>query len=172
MRKRITVSAVAVAVLSVAAIGGTVLATSGSAGASKPPAAATCSSIAGTTTVAIEVGGSAASIVNGCSGGKATAYGVDVSTLSNPSPTAGAGTGTIYWTNNKTTTYSYAVSAPTSSFTCQATELDHAWTGQETITVSGLGGNAKVLAPGSFNVCYYLGNDGTLYEASVGTVTF
>jgi hypothetical protein len=170
MRKFSAVRIVAVVALAGSATTGAVLASAGVAAAHKVPVAATCSGIAGTTTVAIEVGGSASSIVSGCSGGKATSNGVDVSTLSNPSPTDGAGTGTIYWTNNKTTTYSYTVTAPATSFTCAAW-FGQAASGEETITVTGLGGNAKITANGSFNVCYYLDNP-NLYEASVGPVTF
>ncbi len=170
MRKFTAVRIVAVLALAGSAMTGAVLATAGSAGASKTPVAATCTTISGTTTVAIEVSGSAASVVQGCTGGKATNYGTDVSTLSNPSPTDGAGNGTIYWSDNKTTTYSYTVTAPTTSFTC-ADWFGQAATGQETITVTGLGGNAKITADGSFNVCYYL-NGSDIYETSVGTVTF
>ena len=149
------------------ALAGAVLATSGVASASKAPVAATCSSLSGSTTVAIEVGGSASSLVTGCAGGKATSSGIAVSTLNG---TLNGGAGTILWTNNKTTTYTYSVAAAT-GLTC-GTYLNLAASGEESITVTGLGGNAKVTAGGSFNVCYWNSGDGTVYERSVGAVTY
>ena len=173
MRKLMTIGAAAVIAVSGSAVGLTLLAASSPAGAAKGPVAVTCSAIAGSTTIAVEVNPAApsASVLSGCTGAKSTAYGLSVSFLTNPSPTAGTGTTTITWGNKKTTTYNYTVGAPASPFACP-TFLGQAAYGQETITVSNLGGNAKVTAGGSFNVCAWVNiPDGTIYEASVGTVT-
>jgi hypothetical protein len=167
MRKFAPVRIVAVLALAGSAVIGAVLATGGVSAASKAPVAATCSALSGSTTVSIEVGGSASSLISGCSGGKATSQGIAVSTLNSD---LNGGTGTIFWTNNKTTTYDYAV-ASTTGLSC-GTYLNLDASGQETVTVSDLGGNAKVTAGGSFNVCYWNTSDGTVYERSVGTVTY
>lgn len=168
MRKLLPLSMAAVA-----AVGGTALATSvlvgsGVAGA-KAPVSATCTSLSGDTTIAIETGGTAASLLSGCtsSSTKVTSYGVDTSTLNSE---LNGGTGTIDWTSGKDTTYSYSV-ASTTGLDC-GTFLDQAATGQETITISDVGGTAKVNEGGTFNVCYWLGSsDGTVHEQSVGSVT-
>ncbi len=151
--------------LSVSALGAAVV-VSGVASAAKAPVAATCSGLSGSTSVSIEIGGTASSLLSGCSGGKASSSGIDNSTLNS---TLNGGTGTILWTNNKTTTYSYSVTMIT-GLSC-GTYLNLAASGQETVTVSGLAGNAKVTAGGSFNVCYWNTSDGTVYERSVGAVT-
>jgi len=172
MRKFMTIGAAAVIAVSGSAVGLTLLATSNPAAAAKAPVAVTCSAIAGSTTIAVEVNPTAASasVLSGCTGAKSTPYGLSVSFLANPSPTAGSGTTTITWGNKKTTTYDYTVGAPASPFTCP-TFLGLAASGQETITVSNPGGNAKVTEGGSFNVCDWVNADGSVYEASVGTVT-
>jgi len=51
------------------------------------------------------------------------------------------------------------------------TYLNLSATGQETITVTTVAGNAKINANGSFNVCFWNTSDGSLYERSVGTLT-
>lgn len=172
MRKLMTIGAAAVIAVSGSAVGLTLLAGSSTAGAKAAPLPITCTGIAGSTTIAVEVNPAAASasVLSGCTGDKSTPYGLSVSFLSNPSPTAGAGTTSITWGNKKTTTYNYTVGAPASSFTCP-TFLGLAANGQETITVSGVGGTAKDTVGGSFNVCDWVNADGSVYEASVGTVT-
>jgi hypothetical protein len=166
MRKFAPVRLLAVVAVAGSAIAGTVIATSSVATAAKGPVAATCSKIVGSGTVAAEISGSPTnSIISGCSGGKSSANGVSVSTL-NSNETSGSAT--IYWTNKTTTTYTYTTAA--ASATCP-TFLGQAATGSETITISGLGGNAKITAGGSFTACYYIGSDGSLYETTVGSVT-
>jgi len=165
MRKFVPVRALAVVALAGCALAGTVVATSGSASAAKGPVAATCTGISGSATVAIEVSGVASSIISGCTGGHTTSQGISSTTL-NPGLTSGSTT--IIWLNKKTTTYDFSIA--TAAFTCP-TFLGLTATGAETLTVTNVAGTAKVNAGGSFNACYWLGGDGTLYEASVGTVT-
>jgi hypothetical protein len=134
----------------------------------KAPVAATCTGISGSTTLAIELGGTASSIISGCTSSSkdVTASGIDNSTLDSSFT---GGSGEILWTNGKNTTYTYAVAA-TSGLTC-GTYMDLAASGQETITISAVAGTAKVTAGGSFNVCYWDTSDGSVYETSVGSVT-
>ncbi len=171
MRKFMTIGAAAIAV-SGSAVGLTLLATSSPAGAKATPVPITCSAVSGATTIAVEVNPSApsASILSGCAGNKSTPYGLSVSYLANASPTAGSGTTSITWGNKKTTTYNFTVGTPASSFTCP-TFLGLAANGQETVTVSNVAGTAKDTVGGSFNVCYWVNGDGSVYEANVGTVT-
>ncbi len=177
MRKFTAVRIVAVVALAGSAVTAAVLATGGVSAASKAPVAATCSSIAGTTTIAIEVSGTASSVYSGCSGGKSAPTAVDTSTLSNPSPTNGAGSGTIYWTNKKTTTYTFTVTAPATAFTCPQF-WGQASSGEEVLTVTPTGGNAKITAVGTTDICYYIapkgdtGGSTDVYETNVGTATF
>jgi hypothetical protein len=166
MRKLGPIRILAVLALTGSALAGAAIATSGVAGATKTPVAATCTGITGSGTVAAETAGAPTnSVIAGCSGGKSTPQGVSVSTL-NSNETSGSAT--IHWSNNKTTTYEYSVAA--GSATCP-TFLSQPATGSENITISDLGGNAKITAGGTFTACYYIGGDGTLYEATVGTVT-
>jgi hypothetical protein len=172
MRKLLTIGAAAVIAVSGSAVGLTLLASSSPAGAKATPVPITCGAVSGATTIAVEVNPLApsASVLSGCTGDKSTPYGLSVSFLTNPSPTAGAGTTTITWGNKKTTTYDFTVGAPASPFTCP-TFLGLAANGQETITVSNVGGNAKDTVGGSFNVCDWVNADGSVYEANVGTIT-
>jgi hypothetical protein len=173
MRKFMTIGVAAVIAASGSAVGLTLLATAGPAGAVHIPAPITCSAIAGSTTIAVQVNPAApsASVLSGCSGDKSTPYGLSVSFLLNPSPTAGNGTTTVTWGNKKTTTYNYAVGAAATPFTCP-TFLGQTAYGQETITVTDVGGNAKDTVGGTFNVCDWVNfSDGSVYEASVGPVT-
>jgi hypothetical protein len=167
MRKLGPIRIVAVLALAGSALAGVAITTaSGVAGASKGPVSATCSGITGSGTVAAEIAGAPTnSIISGCSGGHSSPTGVSVSTL-NSNETSGSAT--IFWLNKKTTTYQYTVA--TASATCP-TFLGQAATGSETITLSNLGGTAKITAGGTFTACYYIGSDGTLYEATVGAVT-
>jgi len=168
MRKLNCVRFVAAVAIAGSALAGAVVATSSSAGAAKSPVPATCTSLSGSTTVAIEVGGSASSLLSGCTSTstKVTTSAVDVSTLN---ATLNGGTGTIYWTGNKITTYSYSVAA-TTGLSC-GTFLNLAASGQETITFSGVAGTAKVTAGGTGSICYWNTSDGSVYERSVGSVT-
>ena len=128
--------------------------------------AATCTGITGSGTVAAEVAGDLTnSSITGCSGGHSSPTGVSVSTLNSDET---SGSATITWLNKKVTTYSYAVAGASATW---PTFLGQAATGSETITISNLGGNAKITAGGAFTACYHIGTDGTLYEATVGTVT-
>jgi hypothetical protein len=166
MRKFVPVRALAVVALAGSAIAGAVVATSSVATAAKGPVSATCSSIAGSSTIAAITGGQpASSVISGCAGAKTTAQGVDVSTV-NSSQTGGSGT--IFWENKTTTTYTFTTAS--ASLTCP-TFLGVAATGSETLTLTVTGGKSKVTAPGSFGVCYYVGSDSTIYEASVGSIT-
>jgi hypothetical protein len=166
MRKYRPVRFAVVLAVAGSALAGAAIATSGVASASKPPVAATCTALSGSTTVSIEVGGTASSILSGCSGGKTSSSGIDQSTLNSQ---LNGGTGTILWTDNKTTTYDYAV-ASTTGLTC-GTYLNLAASGQETVTLTSVAGAAKINANGSFNVCYWDTSDGSVYERSVGSLT-
>jgi hypothetical protein len=182
MRKLTAVRIVAVLALAGSAVTGAVLATAGVSAAKGPKVlTAQCSSIAGTTTIAIETSGSAASVVQGCTGEggttKVTPYGTDVSTLTNASPTDGGGNGTIYWSDKTTTTYTYSVTAPATPFTCPdffGESASGSTGGEEVLTVSGIGGNSKVNTGGTTDVCYYISSDANhdIYETSVGGATF
>jgi len=166
MRKFGPIRILAVLALSGSALAGAAVATSSGVAGAKGVVAATCTGITGSGTVAAEVAGDPTnSVIAGCTGGKSSPQGVSVSTL-NSNETSGSAT--IYWSDKKTTTYTYTTAS--ASATCP-TFLSQAATGSETITISNLGGNAKITAGGTFTACYYIGGDGTLYEQTVGTVT-
>lgn len=164
MRKFIPVVAAAAlagsgAFISIATLGGV-------ASATKAPVPATCTSLTGDSTIAAATSGATLlSTLGGCSSTdtKVTADALDVSSLNAGSTSAGSGT--IYFTNGKSTTYTYTV-ATTSGLSCP-TFLGQTANDQELITITVTGGKAKVTAGGSMAVCAYVnGTDGTIHEAN------
>ena len=79
-----------------------------------------------------------------------------------------SGQGTILWSNKKTTTYTYT--NVTASLTCP-TFLGVASSGSEIVTTTPTGGNAKITAVGTEDVCIWLGSDDTIYEQGLGSGT-
>ncbi len=169
---RTPIRALAVVGLAGSMTAGVMLATAGSAVAKakgKTPVAATCtSSVASTTITAATSGQPISALLSGCSGGKSSPQGVD--TITENGSDSG-GTGTILWTDKKTTTFTFTNSTSGTTFSCP-TFLNQTFFYKEIITTTGLGGNAKITANGTSDVCVYgAGSDGTVYEAQVGSGT-
>lgn len=173
MRKfRTPVRALAVVGLAGSLTAGIMLTTATSAVAkakTKAPVAATCTSSVASTTISVATsGGSISSLLSGCSGGKSSAQGVDTITENGA---LNGGSGTILWTDKKSTTFTFTNTSSGASFSCP-TFLDQSILYKEIITISSPGGNAKITVGGTSDVCVYgAGSDGTVYESQVGSGT-
>jgi len=159
----------AVAVVALAASAGLVSLTAlGGTASAKSPVSATCTGgFASTTVTAVTSQEAIYGVLTGCSStGKVTAEGVNVTTVNSGLKN---GSGTVNWTNGKTTTYDFSVSQVTNA--CP-TYLDQSAVYEESITFTDVGGTAKVTADGSGLVCAYEGSsDSTVYEQNLGSST-
>lgn len=177
MRKLLSVVAAAAlagsaGLVSIAALGGAASATK-----PKAPVTATCSALSGDTTIdAALASDPLLSTINGCTSAdtKVTSDALDVSALNSGSESDG--TGTIYFTNGKDVTYTFTTTS-TSGLSCGTFE-GQAANEEEIITLSVTGGTAKLTAGSppqtqGFDVCVYVSSasDGSIHEASTGTVT-
>ena len=160
---RLPIRALAVVGIAGAGVAGTMLAVANPAAAKKAPVAATCTGFSASTTVSVLTGGGIIpALVTGCTGGKSTPEGVDIFTVNSQ---ATGGTGTVYWTDKKTTTFTYSNSL--GSLTCPTFLGQSAYEG-ETITLTNVSGNAKINADGGTDLCIYVGTDSTVYELGLG----
>ena len=165
---RLPIRALAVVALTGSGVAGVLLAMTSPAEAIKAPVAASCTGISAQTTAsALASGGPVTALVTGCSGGKTSPQGVDIYSVNSQET---GGTGTIYWTDKKITTYTYSIS--NGSFSCP-TFLGQPVYEEENVTTTNVGGNAKITANGSSELCLYAGTDGSVYEdgpAGTGTI--
>jgi len=156
---RLPIRALAVVGIAGAGVAGTMLAVANPAAAKKAPVAATCTGFSASTTVSVLTGGGIIpALVTGCTGGKSTPEGVDIFTVNSGGT---GGTGTIYWTDKKTTNFTF--SASVGSFTCPTFLGQHSYQ-SDNVAITNVSGNAKINANGSSELCLYIGSDNTVYE--------